>query len=90
MNADNSIQTERTSTHRVRTHQVDLVLHVTQFLCVLLCSVPTPTLRLTLRHIRMYDRAYMKYQRGTRKASLCLRGHAIQHGGIVTVAMCIT
>ena len=32
-----------------------LVLHVTQLLCVLLNSVPTPTLKLTLRHI-MTDR----------------------------------
>ena len=32
-----------------------LVLHVTQLLCVLLCTVPTPILELTLRHIIMTD-----------------------------------
>ena len=32
-----------------------LVLHVTQLLCVLLYSVLTPTLKLTLRHIIMTD-----------------------------------
>ena len=37
-------------------YQTGLVLYVTQLLCVLLYSVPTPTLKLTFRHIIMTDR----------------------------------